>query len=100
VAGRFVRSTPEAACELLAPATIEAVTSRAGRGCAEALSGHAPEGGPHVQRVEVAGGSAFVVLDDQVVFLARFPQGWLVTAAGCSRDDLDAAVPYECEVEP
>jgi hypothetical protein len=34
------------------------------------------------------------------VFLARFPDGWRVTAAGCVRDDPDPAVPYECEVEP
>ncbi len=39
-------------------------------------------------------------LAGQVVFLARFPQGWLVTAAGCHRTDPDPAEPYECEVEP
>lgn len=100
VAERFVRATPVEACQLLAPATIEAVTAGGSGGCVQALSGHRRAGSPRVQRVEVAGGSAYVVLADQVVFLARFPQGWLVTAAGCSRNDPDPAVPYDCEVEP
>jgi hypothetical protein len=49
--------------------------------------------------VEVAGESAQVRLDGQVIFLAHFPDGWRVTAAGCVREDPDPAVPYECEVQ-
>lgn len=87
---------PAAACVRLAPETAEAV-AKSDIDCAAVLArftGGAPP------QVEVAGESAIARFSDHVVFLARFPQGWLVTAAGCVRDDPDPAVPYDCEVEP
>ncbi len=85
---------------MLAPDTLEAVESRSGTDCVTALPRLNLSRSTGVRRVEVAGESAQVQLDDQVVFLARFPDGWRVTAAGCVRDDPDPAIPYDCEVEP
>lgn len=96
----FVRAEPSQACQLLAPDTAEATAEQADGDCAKALADvNVPAASP-VRGVEVAGESAQVRLDGQVVFLARFPDGWRVTAAGCVRDDPDPAVPYECEVGP
>ncbi len=90
-------SDPGTACGLLAPRTVEALEED-GTPCAEALAeaGLASTGarGP----VTVAGHSAQVSYADDTVFLARFDDGWRVTAAGCERTSSDAAVPYECSV--
>jgi len=99
-AARFVQAQPAQACELLAPDTAKAMAERAGTDCQQALAAaHLPADSP-LRTAEVAGQSAQVQFDDEVVFLARFPDGWRVTAAGCVRDDPDPAVPYDCEVEP
>lgn len=100
VAQRFASASPADACGLLAPETLTKLEQRSGKSCADAIVGFDLAGGEAVQRVEVAGESAQVRLAGQVVFLARFPQGWLVTAAGCQKPDPDPAEPYECEVEP
>jgi hypothetical protein len=95
----FAQAEPSRACQLLAPDTAKAVARQSGRSCADALAGsHLPPGSA-VRHVEVAGESAQVRLDGQVIFLAHFPDGWRVTAAGCVREDPDPAVPYECEVQ-
>ncbi len=98
-AERFAAAPPAEACRLLASQTLADLERRSGAGCSQALKGKSTVAAV-VQQVEVAGESAQVRLDGQVVFLARFPQGWLVTAAGCEKTDPDPAVPYECEVEP
>jgi len=96
----FVRASPAVACQLLAPDTLEELSSDAGTSCAVALAElNLPRTGS-VRSVEVAGESAQVKLDDQVIFLARFPEGWRVTAAGCRRTDADPSSSYDCEVEP
>ena len=51
------------------------------------------------ESVAVAGHAAQVVSDGQAIFLARFDQGWLVTAAGCERESDDQATPYLCAVK-
>lgn len=89
---------PATACDRLAPETAKALAQE-GTDCGEAMAGFSG-GDTAVLQVEVAGESAFVRLPDQVVFLARFPLGWLVTAAGCVREDADPAAPYDCEVHP
>jgi hypothetical protein len=95
----FVRAEPPQACALLAPDTEDAVAKHAGRPCPQAIAElHLPTASA-VRQVEVAGESAQVRLEAQVVFLAHFPEGWRVTAAGCVRDDPDPATPYDCEVE-
>lgn len=97
---RFVRAEPAQACELLAPITAEALAKQAGTDCAQALAAADLPGESPIRQAEVAGEGAQVQFSDQVVFLAHFPEGWKVTAAGCVRDDPDPAVPYECEVKP
>jgi len=96
---QFVQASPVQACQLLAPDTLEELSDEAGTSCALALAElNLPRRGS-VQSVEVAGESAQVKLDDQVIFLARFPEGWRVTAAGCRRTDADPSTSYDCEVE-
>lgn len=93
-----VSTAPEGACDLLAPATREVLRSD-GEDCAEALAGAAPGGdiASAPPRIEVYGRDAMVAWADQTLFLARFDDGWLVTAADCRPrgDDL----PYDCSVE-
>lgn len=98
-AAEFLAASPQAACRRLAPATADAL-QRDGTPCPEALAELVRRADPVPAQVEVAGESAQVRFADQVVFLARFPQGWLVTAAGCVHEDPDRARPYECEVQP
>jgi hypothetical protein len=100
VAQRFASAAPEEACRMLAPETLAHLERRSGVGCGRALAELGSTTGGSVLQVEVAGQSAQVRLESQVLFLARFPQGWLVTAAGCKKSDPDPAVPYECGVEP
>ena len=99
-AGRFAASTPEQACGLLAPDTLQRLERDRGD-CATELARLALPQQAEVLAVEVDGLSAQARLREEVLFLARFPQGWLVTAAGCSREPgSDPAEPYECEVAP
>lgn len=96
----FVGAAPAQACGLLAPRTFESLERRAGSACPEALTKLALPHDTAVTGVEVAGERAQVRFSDEVLFLARFPEGWRVTDAGCTRSDPDQSVPYECEVEP
>jgi hypothetical protein len=107
VASRFATlagSDPGGACSLLAPRTREALTKEEGDCSAGLKKAGLPPAGTASHRTgdlpsEVAGHSARVVLDGQVVFLARFDDGWRVTAAGCEQRSDDVAVPYDCAVE-
>ncbi|MFC4058855.1 hypothetical protein ACFOWE_11150 [Planomonospora corallina] len=84
----------ERACALLAPEAAEGVRS-GGRTCGQAvLELDLPGGAPGT--AEVWGDEARVRLARDTVFLHRFPQGWLVRAAGCRPR---GALPYSCEVE-
>ena len=56
-------------------------------------------GGRGTGLVVVAGHSAQVRYSGDTVFLARFDDGWRVTAAGCRRVSTDPAVPYDCAVD-
>jgi hypothetical protein len=91
-------STPEGACDLLAPATLEELRSD-GEDCAAALAEVAPDGGPSGTEptVEVYGRDAMVRWGAATLFLAHFDEGWLVTAAGCEPRGKD--LPYDCSVE-
>lgn len=85
-----------AACALLAPDTVAALERSADAPCAEAILDEdlpAPTG---VRRVDVYGQWARVVLTDDTEFLAAFPGGWRVVAAGCtSRGER----PYDCVLQ-
>lgn len=96
----WTTATPARACELLAPQTAAAVAGQAGGNCIRAMAAIERGSAGAVLGTELAGPSAQVRLEGGVVFLARFPDGWRVTAALCDRDDPDPEVPYRCEVEP
>ena len=99
VALAFIRAEPAQACRLLAPETRKSLEAESRQDCALALPELKLGSDQSVQSIEVAGESSQVRFGDQALFLARFPDGWLVTAAGCRRSEPDPAVPYDCEVE-
>jgi hypothetical protein len=82
------------ACARLAPQASKGLES-GGQDCAQAIAELKLQGG-NVTGVQVWGDRAQVTLTGDTVFLARFPTGWKVTAAGCtpSREG-----PYDCDVE-
>ena len=85
-----------AACGLLAPATVEEVERDSGQACAEAVTDEElPEPGT-VTGADVYGQWAMVRLDGQAVFLAVFPAGWRVVAAGCQPQ---GERPHACAVD-
>jgi len=85
------------ACGLLTEHTRHKVEKDAKKTCSEALGDEDLPDASAVRIIDVYGHDARVVLDKDVVFLAQFPDGWKVTAAGCKpqqqQDD-----PYECEI--
>ena len=85
-----------AACALLAPDTASEVEQSGGKACAEAiLDENLPQPGA-VTGTAVYGQWAQVRVGDDTVFLAAFPGGWRVVAAGCqSRGDR----PYDCRLQ-
>lgn len=90
------RSDGTAACRLLAPQTVHEVAQSAGKPCPAAVveDGVAGQGDP--VQVDVYGQNARVVFADDVVFLANFPVGWRLTAAGCTPQ---GDRPYDCQVK-
>ncbi|MEV4344650.1 hypothetical protein AB0J83_09260 [Actinoplanes sp. NPDC049596] len=84
----------DAACAVLAPATVKTVAED--EPCPEAILGKSlPKPGTVVE-TSVYGQWAQVKLDDDTIFLAAFPEGWRVVAAGCTPQ---ASRPYDCTVE-
>jgi hypothetical protein len=85
-----------AACAILAPDTLAELEESAQKRCAEAiLEEDLPQPG-EVTGAEVYGQRAQVRLTGDTVFLAVFPDGWRVVAAGCTpRGDR----PYDCALE-
>jgi hypothetical protein len=84
------------ACDLLAPATREEVETSAQAPCAEAVvDEELPNPGP-VGQSSIYGDQGQVRLDGDTVFVAEFPGGWKVVAAGCTRQP---SGPYDCKLE-
>lgn len=84
-----------AACELLSDDAQESLASE-GSSCEVAvMEAGLPDTG-RVVEVKVYGTAAQVRYDEDVVFLGEFPDGWKVTAAGCSPQ---AGAPYDCQVQ-
>jgi hypothetical protein len=92
--GSVVTSDPERACEMLAPATRDEL--EADGSCAQSLSAQQLPEARTVRTVETYAKDAIVRLDQDTVFLARFDDGWRVTAAGCTAD---GDRPYDCAVK-
>jgi hypothetical protein len=95
-----VQGDPAAACGLLAPRTRKQLEDTEGP-CEQALPEQdLPEqdagAGSGVTSVDVYGKDAIAHVGDDTVFLARFEDGWRVTAAGCTPVP---DRPYDCELE-
>ena len=87
-------SDPAAACELLSPGVRAGLNGRSGA-CTGAIRHSIRPPGAEVD-TQVFGSHGMVRFDNDVVFLARFDSGWLVTAAACA-PVVDR--PYQCEIE-
>lgn len=71
-------------CDLLAPRTRAAVEQQADRPCPAALGeADLPVAG-ELREVSVYGRDAMARFEHDTLFLARFDEGWRVTAAGCT----------------
>jgi hypothetical protein len=88
------KSSPKAACDLLAPQTRKELESTDGP-CDSSLPQQAAAGDASVREVQVYGKDAIVHLGTSTLFLARFGLGWRVTAAGCTPQP---DRPYDCTV--
>lgn len=84
-----------AVCDLLAPATRDEVESATGKACPSGVLEEDLGTPGTVESTQVWGDSAQVRAAGDTLFLARFPTGWKVMAAGC-RPLPDR--PYDCTV--
>lgn len=85
-----------AACGVLAPDTATELEQSAGKPCAQAvLVADLPAPGT-VSGADVYGQWAQVRLSDDTMFLAVFPGGWRVVAAGCEPRQ---SRPYDCTLQ-
>ncbi|MGW6707704.1 hypothetical protein ACWGDE_22830 [Streptomyces sp. NPDC054956] len=82
-------------CGALAPSTREELESDGP--CDRALTElKLPPNAGRAERVDVYGAQARVVFAGDSVFLASFPEGWKITAAGCTPRP---GRPYRCELK-
>ncbi|WP_250036723.1 hypothetical protein [Paractinoplanes maris] len=81
------------ACAAMAPDTIAELEESAGKPCAEAVLDEDLPAPGAVTGSDVYGQWAQVRLTEDTVFLAAFPGGWRVVAAGCTPR---AQRPYNC----
>ena len=85
------------ACGLLAPATRAALEQSAGTPCVSAI---VEENLPYAGALETSatfGTMTQVSFSSDVVFLAEFPRGWRVMAAGCA-PGTTPETPYQCQL--
>lgn len=88
-------ASPSEACGLLAQQTLKELEDSQGA-CPSSLPGLDLPRATAVRSTEVYAKDAIVRLDKDTLFLAKFDQGWRVTAAGCTpHGDL----PYDCTVK-
>ncbi|QDI73129.1 hypothetical protein CD934_05110 [Streptomyces calvus] len=87
---------PAQLCAALAPSTREELEQAAKTRCERAIGEQGLPRAGAVRSVDVYGGQARVVLEHDTVFLARFTDGWKVTAAGCRPRPQQ---PYQCEIK-
>jgi hypothetical protein len=74
---------PARACTMLAPGTLSELEDSFGK-CPQSLPDQHLPVATVVDHVDVYGKDAIVRLNRDVVFLARFDDGWRITAAGCT----------------
>jgi hypothetical protein len=87
--------SPEARCDLLAPATLDSFEKSESAPCAQAIE-QVPLDAGEVRKVEIWGGDAQVTLTGDTLFLTETDSGWRVAAAACRAR---AEAPYDCELE-
>ncbi len=92
----FEGSDGATACDLLAPKTRDDVASSSGTDCAKAILEEQLPAVESPSGTTVFGDQAQVKLGAETVFLAEFPDGWKVVAAGCTPN---GDLPYDCEVQ-
>jgi hypothetical protein len=85
-----------AACAVLAPDTAAEVVQSGDKPCAEAILDEDLPAPGAVTGTDVFGQWAQVRLAGDTVFLAAFPGGWRVVAAGCTPR---AERPYDCVLQ-
>lgn len=85
-----------AACSVLAPDTAAELEQTAGEPCDQAVLDEDLPAPAAVEGTDVYGQWAQVRLGDDTVFLATFPGGWRVVAAGCTPR---ADRPYDCTLQ-
>jgi hypothetical protein len=84
------------ACAVLAPDTIAELEQSSSKRCADAVLDEDLPGPGTVDHVDVYGQWARVQMPGDTVFLAVFPGGWRVAAAGCTPR---AGRPYDCVLQ-
>jgi hypothetical protein len=88
VAVRFLRHVADgdgdAACAALAPATMAELEQSEQKPCRQAILDEDLPGPGEAGKTSVYGQWAQVQLTGETVFLAAFPGGWRVVAAGCT----------------
>jgi hypothetical protein len=91
-----VAKDPGAACRLLSERTRTTLESDEEATCEKAITNVGlPDAAP-VEKIDVYGGDVRVITGSDVLFLARFPEGWKVMAAGCQPQGSDQ--PHDCLV--
>lgn len=85
-----------AACEALAPSTRSELEQSAGKPCEDAIVEEKLSEAQDPATVEVFDTAAEVRYDGETAFLARFDDGWKVTAAGCTPKP--EPHPYDCTI--
>ncbi|HEY7721006.1 MAG TPA: hypothetical protein VIB11_04150 [Pedococcus sp.] len=93
--GASASTAPTKACGLLAPGTREDLEGAEPGSCSRLLPAQGLPESSAARDVEVFGKDAIVRLDRDTLFLARFADGWRVTAAGCTAN---GGRPYDCVV--
>jgi hypothetical protein len=83
-------------CRLLAPGTRTEVAESAKQPCATAVLDEELPAAGAVRVSEVWGREAQVRMRGDTYFLAEFPAGWRVVAAGCRPQ---SGKPYDCQVK-
>lgn len=94
---RLAQADPGKACDLLAPKTHEEIEKSADKSCPEALPDQNLPDPSALLSVEVYGHDAIARFGNDTMFLARFPEGWRITAAGCQSGPSEAK-PYDCDI--
>jgi hypothetical protein len=89
-----------AACRLLAPETKSQLEQAAGKQCPAAILEEDLPEADAVKDSSTFGTMAQVIFAGDVMFMAEFPSGWKVMAAGCSpAPGQQPGKPYDCQLQ-